>query len=72
MCGGAASRYSRKAAPHGIENTPAYIGSPIQELAETRRPVRYHLDQLTPENHEVLQELAGEGGTDYYRRLRCG
>jgi adenylate cyclase len=52
--------------PHGIENTPAYIGSPIQELAETRRPVRYHLDQLRPESHEVLQELAAEGGTDYY------
>ena len=52
--------------PHGVENTPAYIGSPIQELAETRRPVRYHLDQLKPESHEVLQELAGEGGTDYY------
>jgi adenylate cyclase len=52
--------------PHGIESTPAYIGSPIQELAETRQPVRYRLDQLTPENHEVLHGLAAEGGTDYY------
>ena len=52
--------------PHGIEDTPAYIGSPIQELAETRKPVRYHLDRLTPKNHEVLHELAAMGGTDYY------
>ena len=52
--------------PHGIEETPAYIGSPIQELALTRRPVRYRLDKLTPENHDVLHELAAMGGTDYY------
>src|SRR5436190_13181395 len=52
--------------PHGIEDSPAYIGSPIQELAETRQPVRYHLDRLTPKNHEVLHELAALGGTDYY------
>jgi adenylate cyclase len=52
--------------PHGIENSPAYIGSPIQELAETRKPVRYRLDRLTPQNHDVLHELAAMGGTDYY------
>jgi adenylate cyclase len=52
--------------PHGIENTPDYIGSPIEELAKTRKPVRYRLDKLTPENHEVLHQLAAAGGTDYY------
>jgi adenylate cyclase len=52
--------------PHGIENTPDYIGSPIEELAKTRKPVRYRLDKLTPENHEVLHQLAAIGGTDYY------
>ena len=52
--------------PHGIETTSDYIGSPIQELAETRRPVRYRLDRLTPENHSVLHGLAAQGGTDYY------
>jgi adenylate cyclase len=52
--------------PHGIEDTPAYIGSPIQEVAVTRGPIRYHLDKLTPKNHEVLHELAAMGGTDYY------
>jgi adenylate cyclase len=52
--------------PHGIENTAAYIGSPIQELAETRKPVRYRLDALKPENHAVLHGLAAQGGVDYY------
>jgi len=52
--------------PHGIENTPDYIGSPIEELAKTRQPVRYHLDKLSPGNHEVLHQLAAMGGTDYY------
>jgi len=52
--------------PHGIETTPDYIGSPIQELADTGRPVRYRLDKLAPENHSILHELAAMGGTDYY------
>ncbi|SKA23924.1 adenylate cyclase [Enhydrobacter aerosaccus] len=52
--------------PHGIETTSAYIGSPMQELAETRRPVRYRLDGLTENHHEVLHEIAAAGGTDYY------
>ncbi len=52
--------------PHGIENTPVYIGSPIQELVETQRPVRYRLDKLTAANHPILHELAASGGTDYY------
>jgi len=52
--------------PHGIEETEAYIGSPIEELAKTRKPVRYRLGNLTAENHAVLHELAASGGTDYY------
>ena len=59
-------KVSQAGRPHGIENTPAYIGSPIQELAETKRPVRYRLDMLKPEQHEVLHGLAAAGGTDYY------
>lgn len=54
------------ARPHGIEQTSDYIGSPIQELALTGRPVRYRLDRLTPESHSVLHELRASGGTDYY------
>ncbi|MBX9946802.1 MAG: adenylate/guanylate cyclase domain-containing protein [Reyranella sp.] len=52
--------------PHGILQSPAYIGSPIQQITDTRRPVRYRLDRLTPDNHEVLHELAAAGGIDYY------
>jgi adenylate cyclase len=59
----------QQARPHGIENSAAYIGSPIQELAEGRKPVRYHLDELTADNHEILHELAASGGTDYYATL---
>ena len=59
-------KVEQAARPHGIEQLPAYIGSPIQKLAETRRPVRYRLDKLSPDDHIVLHELAANGGTDYY------
>ena len=59
-------KIEQQARAHGIESSPSYIGSPIQELIETRRPVRYRLDSLTPANHAVLHELAEAGGTDYY------
>ena len=52
--------------PHGILQSPAYIGSPIQQIADTGRPVRYRLDRLTQDNHDVLHELAAAGGIDYY------
>jgi adenylate cyclase len=52
--------------PHGIEETPAYIGSPVQKLVETSKPVRYRLDCLGADDHELLHELAALGGTDYY------
>ena len=52
--------------PHGIETSPAFIGSPFHELATTGRPVRYRLDQLTAQNHPVLHDIAAEGGRDYY------
>ena len=52
--------------PHGIETSPAFIGSPLHELLVTGRPVRYRLDQLTSQNHPVLHDVAAEGGIDYY------
>lgn len=52
--------------PHGIETSPAFIGSPLHELVTTGRPVRYRLDQLTSQNHPVLHEVAADGGRDYY------
>lgn len=59
-------RVLQLARPHGIEHSPAYIGSPMQELADKRKPLRYRLDALAKENHAVLHELAASGGTDYY------
>jgi adenylate cyclase len=59
-------KVTQQARPHGIEGSPAYIGSPIQEVMELRKPVRYRLDRLSNENHEVLHELRALGGTDYY------
>jgi adenylate cyclase len=50
----------------GIQFTPAYIGSPIQEVREQGRSVRYRLDVLTDKHHSVLHEVKAEGGTDYF------
>ena len=50
----------------GIQFTPAYIGSPMQEAREQARPVRYRLAEIDESNHEVLHEIRAGGGTDYY------
>lgn len=51
---------------YGIQLTPAYIGSPMQEAREQARPVRYRLAEINESNHEVLHEIRAAGGTDYY------
>jgi adenylate cyclase len=51
---------------YGIQLTPAYIGSPMQEAREQARPVRYRLAEINESNHEVLHEIRAGGGTDYY------
>lgn len=51
---------------YGIQFTPAYIGSPMQEAREQARPVRYRLAEIDESNHEVLQGIRAAGGTDYY------
>jgi adenylate cyclase len=50
----------------GIQFTPAYIGSPTQEVREQGRKVRYRLNELTEHHHHVLHELKAAGGVDYY------
>jgi adenylate cyclase len=50
---------------HGIQFTSAYIGSPIQEIREHDREVRYRLRDLTERHHLTLHEVKAEGGTDY-------
>jgi adenylate cyclase len=51
---------------YGVQFTPAYIGSPIQEVREGGSPVRYRLDELSDRHHEVLHEVKSGGGTDYF------
>ena len=51
---------------YGIQLTPAYIGSPLQEVREQGHAVRYRLDALTDRHHAVLHEVKAEGGTDYF------
>ena len=50
----------------GIQFTPAYIGSPMQEAREQGRKVRYRLKEITDSHHHVLNELKEAGGVDYY------
>jgi adenylate cyclase len=50
---------------HGVLNSPAYIGSPMQEVRTTGGPVRYCLLDLPASAHTVLQELQAGGGVDY-------
>jgi adenylate cyclase len=51
---------------YGIQFTPAYIGSPLQEAREQGRPVRYRLADAGELHHLLLQELKSEGGVDYF------
>ncbi|MEK1886929.1 MAG: adenylate/guanylate cyclase domain-containing protein [Phyllobacterium sp.] len=46
-------------------DTPAYIGSPAQQVIQKGTWLRQRLDHLGPEDHTVLRELAREGFTDY-------
>ncbi len=50
---------------HGVLNSPAYIGSPMQEVRNTGGPVRYCLNDLPESAHTVLHELKEVGGVDY-------
>jgi adenylate cyclase len=51
---------------YGIQFTPSYIGSPVQEAREQGRAVRHKLADITEHDHIVLQELKSAGATDYY------
>lgn len=51
---------------HGIYETPAYVGSPAEEVRIKKRPVRYRLNELDPKkDHSVLFEIRDKGGVDY-------
>ncbi len=51
---------------HGIELSPAYVGSPVQEIRECGSAVRYRLHDLNDGHHLVLHEVKAAGGTDYF------
>lgn len=48
-----------------LRESPTYFGSPSQHVMETGTSVRWRLDQIKPEDHTVLHELASAGFTDY-------
>jgi len=50
---------------HGILETSAYIGSPMQAVRETGKRVRFRLGELPDGAHGLLNELVAGGGTDY-------
>lgn len=51
---------------HGMFETDAYIGSPIQAFHQSGKTVRHRLDHLDKEtDHPVLFEMAAQGATDY-------
>jgi adenylate cyclase len=50
---------------HGIMETSAYIGSPMQAVRDTGKRVRFRLDALPDDAHGLLSELVAGGGTDY-------
>lgn len=53
---------------HGIFDTSDFIGSPAEVLRNTRKPVRYKMDDSfdPTAHHEVLAKVYEMGGTDYY------
>ena len=51
---------------YGIQFTPAYIGSPLQEAREQGRAVRYHMKDVGETHHTTLREIKSDGGTDYF------
>ena len=51
---------------HGVQNSDAYIGSPVQYVREEKRMFRRRLDELHEDkDHAVLFEVRNEGMTDY-------
>jgi adenylate cyclase len=48
-----------------LRDSPTYFGSPSQHVMETGTWFRRRLNQLNPEDHSVLHELASAGFIDY-------
>ncbi len=51
---------------HGVQNTDAYVGSPLQFVREQHRAFRRRLDALVPDrDHAFLHDMKAAGMTDY-------
>ena len=46
--------------------TSTWIGSPFQQVVQTRAPLRRRLTDLGPDDHGVFHEMAEIGGTDFF------
>jgi len=46
--------------------TSTWIGSPFQQLVQTRAPLRKRLTDLHPDDQGVFHEMAEIGGTDFF------
>ena len=56
----------RLLAEHGIENSPEFANSPINEVRGTSRPLRCRLTNASGTlAYAVLEEFRRDGGTDY-------
>ncbi|WP_171052721.1 adenylate/guanylate cyclase domain-containing protein [Ruegeria sediminis] len=54
------------AASHGLDQRQEFIGSPLARIAETGRPLRKSLTDLTDADHVAYHELRERGATDYF------
>lgn len=51
---------------HGFMDSPAFIGSPAEELFETKSIVRYRIKDIdVSDKHETLHDVKATGATDY-------
>ena len=51
---------------HGVRNSDAYVGSPVQKVHETGRLLRRNLTDLDPDkDHQTYLDWAARGGSDY-------
>ncbi len=61
-----AAPIGERTAAHGMEGRSGYVGSPLELIARTGKPLRRRLTDLRPDDHEVFHDLASRGATDYY------
>lgn len=53
-------------APHGLEQRPAFVGSPMEYIGKTGNSFRKNLtNKLSDDDHHVLHEFKASGATDY-------